>query len=232
VIQAIVFDAVGTLIYPQPAVADAYYGVAARYGSQQARDDIRARFRAALADDLARDQAREDWTTDDRRERDRWRDIVRRTLTDIPAALDDAFDELWDHFAAPAHWRLFPDVEWTWMELARRGYRLGIASNFDARLETVCHGVPLLSAADFVFHSAGLRVRKPATEFFRRIAQQLQIEPSGLLMVGDCPRADYEGARQAGWHALWLDRSALASESASAPERLANLRDLVARLAL
>jgi putative hydrolase of the HAD superfamily len=222
VIRAIVFDAVGTLIHPQPAVADAYYEIARKHGSRQPREDVAARFRAALADEAARDRARQDWVTDDPRERARWREIVGATFVDIPGALDDVFEELWDHFAAPAHWRLYPDVEWTWTELVHSGHQVGIASNFDARLEAVCRGLPQLSRADFLFHSAGLRVRKPAPEFYERIAQQLRLDPTCLVMVGDCPLADYAGAKQAGWHAVWLDRSA----PASSPDRMANLRDV------
>lgn len=46
--------------------------------------------------------------------------------------------------------------------------------------------------------------QKPATDMFSLACQQLAIKPSQLLHVGDCGRADIQGALLAGCQAAWL----------------------------
>jgi len=46
--------------------------------------------------------------------------------------------------------------------------------------------------------------QKPVSDMFTLACQQLAIKPSQLLHVGDCGRADIEGALRAGCQAAWL----------------------------
>ena len=48
-IQAIVYDAVGTLLHVQPAVAAIYANVGRRFGTSLEADEIRRRFLVAFA---------------------------------------------------------------------------------------------------------------------------------------------------------------------------------------
>ena len=48
--------------------------------------------------------------------------------------------------------------------------------------------------------------RKPSEDMFMQACQQLQINPSQLLHVGDCGHADIYGALQAGCQTAWLNR--------------------------
>jgi FMN phosphatase YigB (HAD superfamily) len=83
-IQAIVYDAVGTLIHVQPSVATIYATVGRRFGSQLEPDEIRQRFHAAFSrQDRLDEQA--GWRTSETRELDRWRAIVllRCALRDV-----------------------------------------------------------------------------------------------------------------------------------------------------
>ena len=48
-IRWILVDAVGTLIFPDPPVAEVYFAAGLDYGSRRTVDEIRGRFRAALA---------------------------------------------------------------------------------------------------------------------------------------------------------------------------------------
>ena len=136
-------------------------------------------------------------------ERQRWQQIVAATLNDVPDADQDrVFDELWQHFSMPTSWQLDPDLLPIWSSLQHQGLLVGIASNFDERLVSVCRDLPPLNQADAIFHSAQLGFRKPSIQFFRAIELALQLDPTELLLVGDDLQADYQGARQAGWHAL------------------------------
>lgn len=46
--------------------------------------------------------------------------------------------------------------------------------------------------------------QKPATDMFKLVCQQLAIKPQQLLHVGDCGRADIQGALQAGCQTAWF----------------------------
>ncbi len=61
----------------------------------------------------------------------------------------------------------------------------------------------------FVYHAGwqddgSLLKQKPASDMFNLACQQLAIKPSQLLHVGDCGRADIQGALLAGCQAAWL----------------------------
>src|SRR5438552_14537790 len=123
------FDAVGTLIFPDPPVAEAYFAAAARYGSRLSIAEIQRRFPLALEKYFA---AR--CETSEANERQRWRAIVGEVISDIPQNADAVFAQLWQHFAQPQHWRLYEDVASALGHLHSHGFQLGIASNFDGRL--------------------------------------------------------------------------------------------------
>ena len=201
----VLFDAVGTLICPDPPVAEAYRSVARRFGSRLTEAEIGERFRRSFVRQETLDAGLNGFQTDEARERQRWQAIVSDVLDDVsdPAAV---FDELWRHFAAAASWRLFDDVAETWRSLAQRGMQLGIASNFDRRLWQVCRGLPPLDTCRQVFVSSELQVRKPSLEFFRGIEQRLQLSGEQIVLVGDDWTNDYLAAFEAGWNAVFLDR--------------------------
>lgn len=204
-VRAILFDAVGTLIYPDPPVANAYAAIGSRFGSQLSKAKIATRFHAALHR-FSTGPDCSSFATSDSSEHARWRNIVEDVFCDVPLAGGGLFDALWQHFADPSHWALFDDVPPCWSALSQRGFLLGIASNFDHRLEHVCVALPPLDTAAHVFHSAGLGFAKPGKEFFHAIEQQLGLNPPEILLVGDDPANDYRGAEAAGWQCLLVCR--------------------------
>jgi len=223
---AVLFDAVGTLIEPHPGVAIAYAAAGRRFGSSLAESEIEARFRAAFARREAIDAADSTGQTSEAGERARWRAIVGEVFDDV-AETDSLFEALWEHFAEAKHWRLMAGAADTWRQLdARRadGRRLvvGIASNFDSRLEAVCSGLPPLAGCP-LFISSRLGHRKPARAFFRAVEVRLGLKPNELLLVGDDLANDYQGALAAGWQAILVDRN----DRFEAARRVRNLMELV-----
>lgn len=218
-VRAVLFDAVGTLIYAQPTVADAYREHGHRYGSRRTTAEITQRFAAALANQSASDAVR---ATSHARERDRWRRIVAHVFDDVNGDQEALFESLWNHFADPAHWALYDDVEPAWRALHGRGLTLGIASNFDERLVAVCRGHAPLSECKHVYCSAQLRHAKPSLQFFRAIERQLGLRPEEILLVGDDRAHDYDGARAAGWQAVLIQRN-VERPPANAIRRLSEL---------
>lgn len=205
-IRAVMYDAVGTLLEPAPDVATAYARAAARQGLAVDLAEVRLRFRRAFAAEEARDAADGTGRTDEARERRRWQTIVAAVFPDAPRHAD-LFDDLWQHFARPEHWRVFPDARAALERCRARGWIVGLASNFDARLHALAAGQPDL--AEFVGPvcvSSELGWRKPRAEFFAAVEARLGLGPNELLLVGDDPLLDVRAARARGWQAIRINR--------------------------
>ena len=218
-IQWLVFDAVGTLIQPNPSVPVAYHTIASRYGSQISVDEIGSRFRRAFRQsetDQFTDgpEAGSHYVSSDTIEKARWRWIVEQVGPDVNN-IQQCFTELWDHFALPSSWSVFDDVGPTLSALRTAGYRLVIASNFDARLHSVCRGHDVLSSIEQSFVSSEMGYRKPAKEFYSSLIARCGGRPSQILMIGDDPEHDVAGPIAANMHAMLIDRKSTNYDSNS-----------------
>jgi putative hydrolase of the HAD superfamily len=208
-VKAVLFDAVGTMLYADPPVAVTYHEAGRRFGSCVKQAEVERRFALAFAAQEAIDLQANAGRTDEARERRRWQSIVAEVFADMaPRQLGPLFETLWKHFAEPNHWALFDDVPPTWRVLEGRGLRLGLASNFDARLEAICQGHTPLAGCRDVFISSRLGWRKPWPEFFAAIERELGLAPGEILLVGDSLEHDYRPALLAGWQAILLRRDA------------------------
>lgn len=200
-VKAIVFDVVGTLVEPHPAVAEAYREAAARHGVDRDVVEIGRRFREAWARQETHDAvAVPAFATDHDRERRRWRAIVSEVFADPPQG-DAIFADLWGHFARPDAWRPLPAGRDLALAARGAGLRLALASNFDDRLPAIAAALEPLSWAERVFFSSEIGWRKPAMEFFRVVEGRLGLAGHELLLVGDDPELDVAAGRRAGWHA-------------------------------
>jgi len=200
--RAIYFDAVGTLIHPEPAPHLVYAQSGRRHGSRLPAAEIRARFRRAFRRQEEADRAA-GWRTSETREIERWRTIVAEVLDDVRDTAA-CFAELYEHFARPDAWCCDPGAAPVLAELSRRGCSLGIASNYDSRLRRVLAGLPMLDYIKQVLISSEVGWRKPAPEFFAAMVRQAGAAPEETLYVGDDYENDYRAAMSAGLHALLL----------------------------
>jgi putative hydrolase of the HAD superfamily len=91
-------------------------------------------------------------------------------------------------------------------------YRLGVVSN-GSRLPD---SVGLAGFFEIVVFAQDHLVAKPEPGIFTIAQQQLGLAPHACVLVGDHPLNDVVGAKQAGWHAIWLDRTG--AETYTAPE--------------
>lgn len=202
-VRAIFFDAVGTLLFPEPSAPDIYAVIAAKQGLSLSPTVVMSRFLRAHQAEEAADRFT-GWVTSEEREVVRWRQIVYKTLNGVNDP-ETCFRQLFDHFSKPSAWRIDPFAETLFANLIDRGYKLGIGSNYDARLRSVLNGSPSLAPLhERVVVSAQLGFRKPAGEFFQEIARVAECSPSEVLFVGDDIENDYEGARKSGLHAVLL----------------------------
>src|SRR5205823_12064018 len=89
-------------------------------------------------------------------------------------------------------------------ELGRRGYILGLESNYDRRLRRVVAGTPGLQPIRQLVISSEVGWRKPAPEFFAAVCRAAELPAEQIAFVGDDRDNDYDGARRAGLRAILL----------------------------
>jgi putative hydrolase of the HAD superfamily len=220
-IRAVFFDAVGTVLFPVPGAPQIYAETAAAFGLSADPVDVLTRFKAAFRREEEVDRAA-GWVTSELREEERWRAIVTESLPGAPAGV---FERLYGHFAKPEAWQVPDGFSTVSEELAERGLVLGLASNYDSRLESVLAGRPELARLrERVVVSSGVGVRKPGAGFFAEVLARSGCLPHEILFVGDDIENDYEGATAAGFQAVLLDP---AGKCPQVPRRIASLADLL-----
>jgi putative hydrolase of the HAD superfamily len=133
-------------------------------------------------------------------------------------------------------WRLFDDALPCLRALRALGLRLAAVTNAAGDYQRAKLGVlGLESAFDAVLISGEVGVAKPHHAIFWRACSALGVLPAQAVHVGDQLDTDAEGARNAGLHGVWLDRSGRGklpkSAGISVIGRLGELPSLVARLA-
>jgi putative hydrolase of the HAD superfamily len=91
-------------------------------------------------------------------------------------------------------------------ELARRGYTLAVASNFDGRLSAICDGRSELRSIGVHVISSLVGWRKPSAQFFESLVTSAGCLPRQVLMVGDEREHDVAAAQAVGLQAMHLVR--------------------------
>ncbi len=224
-VRGIVLDAVGTLIRPSPSVSLAYTQAAARQGVDVDPREVGRRFREHFRVDEG-DERRGPLSTDETIEHRRWKRLVHLCLPEVPDP-DRAFDELWEHFADPRSWVVFPDVADGVLRLRSLGLRICVASNFDRRLHRVASGLPELSPwIEPLVISSEVGFRKPHPEFYRAACERLGLSPDEVLSIGDDLQNDVLGPSEVGLQALLLDRE---GRSGFPTDRASNLQEVADR---
>lgn len=207
----VLLDAVGTTIYPVPSPHQVYFETGRRHGSRLTLQTVEHRLRRLRSEifgfpsqglltecQLAGIRC----VTDDMVERRQWRRLVEHLFDDVDAT-GPLFEELWDHFGDPSHWQLYDDVPSTITALRRHDATIGIASNFDRRLLTICRGLPPLDSIAHVYPSSDVGFCKPDERFYRSIERDW---PVPVVFAGDDPVHDWQAPERIGWTAFWLDR--------------------------
>jgi putative hydrolase of the HAD superfamily len=228
--KAVFFDVGNTLLFADPSVPEVFARVARRYGHKITVRDVEpcmADVDAYYQSEYMRDG---DFWCVQARAVQIWLDMYAMMADfcgisrDVPELTQAVYDEYLD----PACWSTFPDVEACLKGLKRRGFSLGIVSNWGATLEQLVRGLGLLPYFDDVVASAAVGCRKPSGAIFEIALERMGVDASDAVHVGDLPEADGEGAAAAGIRPIIIDRKGI---HADAPyERIPVLTDLVSLL--
>jgi putative hydrolase of the HAD superfamily len=209
--KVLFFDAAGTLFHVKGSVAEVYLAYAAKYGVKQTNDllgRVRSAFARAFQDAPPPIFAVSDPQDIKRCERLWWFDIVHNVFYRVGMfdRFDDYFDEIFEAFAGPAHWVLYPDTLDVLTRLKQQGLELGIVSNFDTRLFGVLRGLGIADLFDTVTISSLAHAAKPSPRIFQVALQKHMVDPEESWHIGDSLTDDVEGAHKAELHAVLLDR--------------------------
>ncbi len=224
-IEVVLFDAVGTVMYPQPGIAEAYVEIGSRYIEDLSTEKVLARFKTVFASIFSAENASQPVT--EASTVDAWRRVVQGTFPEYDDVGGELFQQLWDHFAASSSWGVYEDVAGCFDRVLAAGYQIGIASNFDSRLEKIVENDPVLSQAHHVFHSAQLGWNKPASGFCDGITNCLGVAASNIVLIGDRIDNDIQPALAAGWQGIWLDRDEVGSAESLPFQRISGLGELL-----
>jgi putative hydrolase of the HAD superfamily len=206
--EVVLFDAGGTLFEVRGSVGTVYARAASAHGLELDPSAVDSAFASVFRRQpplafgglagAALEVAERDW----------WRrvvaDVFERRMD--PTAFGRCFDDLWDYFGRPEAWRIFEDVAPELDRLRSAGYRLGVVSNFDSRLDRVLQGLGIAALFEHVAVSSRAGAAKPDPRIFRSALAAFSVGPRAAWHLGDVPGEDVEGARAAGVRPILLDR--------------------------
>ena len=207
-IEVVLFDAAGTLFDVRGSVGAIYSRIARSHGvdtdpvlvqqqfSQVFHRKSAAGFPTGFGSEPA--AAEKSW----------WLDVVRAVFSDrmSESVLKEYFDEVFEAFRRADSYEVLPGTLATLKKLRSLGFRLGVLSNFDSRLFDVLAETGLGEFFDWVTISWRVGAAKPDARIFRHAAASAVVPEGRILHVGDSMAEDYEGALNAGMHAILFDR--------------------------
>lgn len=204
--KAIFFDAGGTLFHPYPSVGQIYQEVARRYDCEADAHFLETAFHEAWLkrDGLAAFVSH----SSEKIEKKWWRDLVHEVFSLVGGVkeFEAFFEELYDLFANPHVWRLYPETLAVLKALKKKRKCLGIISNWDSRLFKLCDGLGISDYLDFVLASAVFGASKPNFRIFQEALFRARVSPEEAVHVGDSLEDDVRGAQSAGMRAILIDR--------------------------
>lgn len=114
--------------------------------------------------------------------------------------------KIYEVFGEGKRWRPFSDVIPTLKELERRGFILGVISNWDERLSSILLEMGMGEFFQFVLASAEVGMSKPEKKIFEKALELSGVLPQEAVHIGDHLLADIEGAKKAGIFPILIDR--------------------------
>ena len=101
---------------------------------------------------------------------------------------------------------LFDDVLSTLKELKRQKYILGLLTNLNEDMNTICRRLGLEPYLDFVVTSEEAGSDKPEPPIFLEALRRAGVDASEAIHVGDQYKIDVAGARGVGISPIFIDR--------------------------
>ncbi len=227
-IEAVFFDAGETLLSPQPSWSEICVEILRERGHEVTVDAMRAawvqggqRFVRAADEgttfSLSKGESRKFWIG-----------LYKELLEVVGISDDDAAEIMYGTFSDPKTYGLFPDAVPTLDELATRGMRLGLISNFESWLKDLLDHLQIADRFEVIAVSGDLGWEKPDPRIFKWALEEMGVLPERSVYIGDSPHFDPGPAIAVGMHGVLLDRHGRWAEFDGEYQRVATLGELPA----
>nr|CAH7735026.1 unnamed protein product [Callosobruchus chinensis] len=212
-LRLITFDVTGTLLQFRRTIPEQYGQVGAFYGIQVDRGKLAGNFKKhweRMVNEhpnfgLKTGLGWENW----------WKTLVKDTFKDSNITVTDFDDRMLDAVAShlieayknQSCWQHSHGVLDLLSYIKSRGITIGVISNFDPRLGETLQNLKLRHYFQFVMTSYETQIEKPDSRIFeeaKRLSKLKDLCSDECLHVGDNPRIDYLGAKDAGWQAALI----------------------------
>ncbi len=209
--QVIFLDAVGTLFGVRGSVGQMYLNVTRQFGVTANPELLDQAFYASFKAAPAMAFPGVELAAIPQKEYDWWQAVAEDTFqrAGLYAQFSDFsafFTQLYDYFAGPDPWLIYPDTFRFLDYWHRQAIPLGVLSNFDTRIHAVLEALNLRSYFSSVTISTEVGAAKPSSLMFAAALAKHNCPPAAAWHIGDSFQEDYEGAKAAGLRAFWLKR--------------------------
>ena len=210
--KVIFFDAVGTLFGIKGSVGEVYAAIALNYGVAVAPREIDRAFRKSFgaAEPLAFQDSEQEIIA--QKEFNWWKKVALATFKEAKVLdgftdFDNFFQELYVYFATEKPWFIYSEVINILDKWQQKKIPLGIISNFDTRIYTVLKLLKLAEYFNSITISSEVGAAKPDPKIFTTALAKHSCQPEQAWYIGDSFIEDYQGAKQIGMEAFWLQRN-------------------------
>jgi len=213
-VEAVFFDAGGTLFEVRGSVGKIYSEIACRHGISADSRSLDNAFHSAFHTKSLQGFPQNTNGNLALTEKQWWYELVQQVLAKhVPAEIFQAyFEDLYEAFRHAESWMLYPDTQDSLMQLHKQGFRLGVISNFDSRLNDLLANLGIGFLFEQVTVSWRVGAAKPDEKIFQNALETMRIPASHALHVGDSLYEDVKGAMAAGLRAVLLDREGIHSQ--------------------
>lgn len=108
---------------------------------------------------------------------------------------------------------LYPETLQVLNHLKSKGYKLGLVSNLATPYKSPFFNHGLDNYFDESVFSCDVGLKKPDKRIYDLAMEKLGSLPENSIMIGDGYKSDYEGAKEAGLNAFYLDRTNSSQDS-------------------
>jgi putative hydrolase of the HAD superfamily len=219
--EAVLFDALGTLVELEPPWPLLRAALRSRLGIDVPEQDAKQ----AMLAEMAYYKAHHHEGVDPPSLEDLRRRCAAVLRDRLPGVATVPEDDLVEPLLASLRFRPYPDAAPALGRLRLLGVRAAVVSNWDVSLRGVLAEVGLGGLADHIVVSAEVGARKPDPVILEAALRRLRCPAGKALMVGDSPETDVAGAQAAGVRPVLLDRAGTAADTPGV-ERIFTLEGL------
>jgi putative hydrolase of the HAD superfamily len=112
---------------------------------------------------------------------------------------------------------LFDDVSPVLMLLKKRRYTIGLLTNLQTEVDSMCRELGIAPYLDFTVTSGEVGEDKPRPPIFLKALERAKVNATEAIHVGDQYQNDVQGARGVGINPILLDRDNLYAEINDCP---------------